>query len=186
MDSNDPTNNPADRGITSELYGGGTELRLEQEIALGIGGWRMLYAIGIHPEICHLNEGHAAFAVIERARAFMMNHKQPFEIALAATRPGNIFTTHTPVEAGFDRFSRELISRYLVDYADQMGIGLEGFMGLGRQDPANSQEPLNMAFLASRGSGIVNAVSRLHSEVSQRIFQPLYPRWPQREVPMTT
>jgi starch phosphorylase len=185
LDSNDPVNAPADRGITSELYGGDSKLRLQQEIVLAIGGWRMLEAMDIHPEVCHLNEGHAALAVIERARTFMMNNHQPFEIALAATRPGNIFTTHTPVEAGFDRFSRELIGRYLADYADQMGIGLDGLMGLGRQDPANAQEPLNMAFLATRGSGIVNAVSRLHGVVSRRIFQPLYARWPQREVPMT-
>jgi glycogen phosphorylase len=185
LDSNDSINEPSDRGITSELYGGGPELRLQQEIVLGIGGWRMLDAMGIHPEICHLNEGHAALAVIERARTFMMNNHQPFEIALAATRLGNIFTTHTPVEAGFDRFSRELIGRYLLDYADQIGLGLESFMSLGRQDPANSQEPLNMAFLATRSSGTVNSVSRLHREVSRRIFQPLYPRWPQLEVPMT-
>lgn len=185
LDSNDPINDPPDRGITSELYGGGPELRLQQEIVLGIGGWRMLDAIGFHPEVCHLNEGHAALAVIERARTFMMKNHQSFKIALAATRPGNIFTTHTPVKAGFDRFSRELIGRYLVDYADEMSMGMEDFMGLGRQDPVNSQEPLNMAFLATRGSGMVNAVSRLHGEVSRRIFQPLYPRWPQREVPMT-
>jgi starch phosphorylase len=185
LDSNDPVNAPADRGITRELYGGDSKLRLQQEIVLGIGGWRMLDAMDIHPEVCHLNEGHAALAVIERARTFMVSKHQPFEIALAATRPGNIFTTHTPVEAGFDRFSRELIGQYLVDYVDQISIGLEDLMSLGRQDPANSQEPLNMAFLATRGSGIVNAVSRLHGEISQRIFQPLYPRWPQRQVPMT-
>ncbi|MEJ2738865.1 MAG: alpha-glucan family phosphorylase [Dehalococcoidia bacterium] len=185
LDSNDLANDPSDRGITSELYGGGPELRLQQEIVLGIAGWRMLDAIGIHPDVCHLNEGHAALAVIERARSFMMNSHQTFEIALAATRPGNIFTTHTPVEAGFDIFSNELVGRYLLDYADQMDLGLEGLMSLGRQDSLNSQEPLNMAFLATRGSGIVNAVSRLHQKVSRRIFQPLYPRWPQLEVPMS-
>jgi starch phosphorylase len=185
LDSNDSINDPPDRGITSELYGGNPELRLQQEIVLGIGGWRLLEAMGIHPEVCHLNEGHAALAVIERARTFMINHHQSLEIALTATRAGNIFTTHTPVKAGFDHFSRELVSRYLVDYAGQMGLGLEDLMGLGRQDPGNAQEPLNMAFLAARGSGTINAVSRLHGEVSRRIFQPLYPRWPQREVPMT-
>jgi starch phosphorylase len=185
LDSNDPSNDPPDRGITSELYGGGPEMRLQQEIVLGIGGWRLLDAMGIHPEVCHLNEGHAALAVIERVRTYMMNHHQSFKIALAATRPGNIFTTHTPVEAGFDRFSRELVSRYLTDYAEPMGLGPEDLMDLGRQDPGNSQEPLNMAFLAARGSGTINSVSRLHGEVSRRIFQPLYPSWPQREVPMT-
>jgi starch phosphorylase len=185
LDSNDPINSSPDRGITSELYGGGPELRLQQEIVLGIGGWRMLEAIGIHSEVCHLNEGHAGLAVIERARTFMVKNHQPFDIALTATRPGNIFTTHTPVEAGFDRFPKELISRYLVDYADELNIGVEGLMALGRQAPENSEEPLNMAFLATRGSGAVNAVSRLHGEVSRSIFQPLYPRWPRREVPMT-
>jgi starch phosphorylase len=185
LDSNDPINDPPDRGITSELYGGGPELRFQQEIVLGIGGWRLLDAMGIHPEVCHLNEGHAALAVIERARTFMLNQHQSFEIALAANRPGNIFTTHTPVKAGFDRFSGELVGRYLVDYAGSMGLEPENLMDLGRQEPGNSQEPLNMAFLAARGSGIINAVSRLHGEVSRRIFQPLYPNWPQREVPMT-
>jgi starch phosphorylase len=185
LDSNDPVNSPPDRGITSELYGGGPEMRLQQEMVLGIGGWRLLDAMGIKPEVCHLNEGHAALAVVERARSFMLSEHQPFKVALAATRAGNVFTTHTPVEAGFDRFSPELVSRYLAKYADQLGIGLGGLLALGRQDPTNSQEPLNMAFLAMRGSRVVNGVSRLHGEVSRRIFQPLFPRWPQGEVPVT-
>jgi len=178
LDSNDPVNSPPDRGITSELYGGGPEMRLQQEIVLGIGGWRLLDAMGIKSEVCHLNEGHAALAVVERARSFMLSEHQPFKVALAATRAGNVFTTHTPVEAGFDRFSPELVSRYLANYADQLGIGLDGLLALGRQDPASSQEPLNMAFLAMRGSGVVNGVSQLHGEVSRHIFQPLFPRWP--------
>ena len=186
LDSNDPTNDPPDQGITSELYGGGPEMRLQQEIVLGIGGWRLLEALNINPEICHLNEGHAALAVIERARSFMSKNNLSFEVALAATRPGNIFTTHTPVEAGFDHFSRELLGRYLSDYADGLGIGLQGLAALGCPGTVNPQEPLNMAFLATRGSGTVNAVSRLHAEVSRHIFQPLYPRWPEREVPMTS
>src|SRR5262249_13439939 len=101
LDSNDPANPPAFRGITGELYGGGPELRLEQELALGIGGWRLLRALAINPEVCHLNEGHAAFAVLERARSFMDESGQPFDVALSATRAGNLFTTHTPVDAGF-------------------------------------------------------------------------------------
>jgi starch phosphorylase len=104
LDSNDGANIPARRGITSELYGGGPELRLTQEILLGIGGWRLLVALGIQPEVCHLNEGHAAFAVLERARSLMLETLQPFDVALAVTRPGNLFTTHTAVAAGFDRF----------------------------------------------------------------------------------
>jgi starch phosphorylase len=185
LDSNDPINSPPDRGITSELYGGGPEMRLQQEMVLGIGGWRLLDALAIKPEVCHLNEGHAALAVVERARSFMLSEQQPFKVALAATRAGNVFTTHTPVEAGFDRFSPELVGRYLANYADQLGIGLGGLLALGRQDSDDSQEPLNMAFLAMRGSGVVNGVSRLHGEVSRRIFQPLLPRWPQVEVPVT-
>ena len=185
LDSNDPANSPADQCITAELYGGGPELRLQQEIVLGIGGWQLLRLLGIDAEVCHLNEGHAALAVIERARSFMEDTGQPFEVALTATRAGNIFTTHTPVAAGFDRFSPELVGRYLEAYADQLGIGLDHLLALGRQDPGNKTEPLNMAYLAVRGSGTVNGVSRLHENVSRRIFQPLFSRWPQSEIPVT-
>jgi len=185
LDSNDPVNSPTDRAITNALYGGGPAMRLQQEIVLGIGGWRLLQAMGLKPDVCHLNEGHAALAVIERARGVMEQEKQPFDVALAATRAGNVFTTHTPVEAGFDRFSPELVGRYLSTYADKLGVGLNGLLALGRRDPANALEPLNMAFLALRGASVVNGVSRLHGEVSRRIFQPLFPRWPRRDVPVT-
>jgi starch phosphorylase len=99
-----PGNIPMHRGITSELYGGGPELRLQQELVLGIAGWRLLKQLGLNPEVCHLNEGHAAFAVLERALSFMNENAKPFDVALAATRAGNLFTTHTPVAAGFDGF----------------------------------------------------------------------------------
>ncbi|MEJ2100290.1 MAG: alpha-glucan family phosphorylase, partial [Desulfobacterales bacterium] len=185
LDSNDPANSPADQCITAELYGGGPELRLQQEAVLGIGGWQLLRRLGIKAQICHLNEGHAALAVIERARSFMEESGQPFEVALAATRVGNIFTTHTPVEAGFDRFYPSLVGQYLEAYAEQLGIGLDGLLSLGRRDPRNATEPLNMAYLAVRGSGRVNGVSRLHGEVSRRIFRDLFPRWPLAEIPVT-
>lgn len=185
LDSNDPYNSPADRGITSELYGGGPELRLQQEMVLGIGGWRVLEALGAEPNICHLNEGHAALTIVERAYSFMKSNSQSFDVALEATRAGNIFTTHTPVDAGFDRFSPDLVGRYLGDYVAEIGINLNQLLALGRRNPADHQEPFNMAYLALRGSGIVNGVSRLHGEVSRRIFQPLFPRWPQWEVPVT-
>ncbi len=185
LDSNDAANYPAHRGITSELYGGGPELRLKQELLLGIGGWRLLGALGIKPEVCHLNEGHAAFAVLERARGFMQETAQPFEIALAATRAGNLFTTHTAVAAGFDRFAPALIGQYLRGYAkQQLGIGLEALLALGRQNPDDPSESFNMAYLALRGSGAVNAVSRLHGSVSRRLFEPLFPHWPADEVPV--
>jgi glycogen phosphorylase len=228
LDANDLMNSPVDRGITSELYGGGPEIRLQQEMILGIGGWRLLRELGIEPEICHLNEGHAALAVLERARCHMQDQGASFEIALTATRAGNLFTTHTPVEAGFDRFPPALVSEYLQEYADELGIGIERLLALGRcpapavcapaggsdnvgftevrpdgcaandgqtgggrddtsapgppADPGT--EPFNMAYLAIRGSGAVNGVSRLHGEVSRELFQPLFPRWPRREVPV--
>ncbi len=185
LDSNDAANFPANRGIARELYGGGPELRLKQELLLGIGGWRLLRALGIKPEVCHLNEGHAAFAVLERARDFMEETGQPFKIALAATRPGNLFTTHTAVAAGFDRYAPELMEQYLGGYAQQkLHISLQDLLALGRQNRQDSAEKFNMAYLAIRGCGAVTGVSRLHGKVSRRIFQPLFPRWPEEEVPV--
>ncbi|MBK7364288.1 MAG: alpha-glucan family phosphorylase [Nitrosomonas sp.] len=185
LDSNDAANYPAHRGITSELYGGGPELRLKQEMLLGIGGYRLLTALGIQPEVCHLNEGHAAFAVLERAHSFMQETAQPFEVALAVTRAGNIFTTHTAVAAGFDRFSPALIEQYLADYAHtRLGIACHDLLALGRQNPNDLSEPFNMAYLAIRGSGAVNGVSRLHGKVSRQLFEPIFPHWPMDEVPV--
>jgi len=185
LDSNDIANLPAHRGITSELYGGGPELRLKQEIMLGIGGWRLLSALVIQPEVCHLNEGHAAFAILERALSFMKESGQPFEVALAVTRAGNLFTTHTAVGAGFDRFAPALIEHYLGGYAKQkLGVTLHDLLALGRRDPDDASESFNMAYLAIRGSGAVNGVSRLHGKVSRQLFEPLFPHWPQDEVPV--
>ncbi len=186
LDSNDAANHPPYRGITSELYGGGSELRLKQEMLLGIGGWRLLQALGIRPEVCHLNEGHAAFAVLERACSFMQASGQPFEAALAVTRAGNLFTTHTAVAAGFDRFAPALIEQYLGWYAEhKLGITCHDLLALGRQDPNDASEPFNMAYLAIRGSGAVNGVSSLHGRVSRHLFAPLFPRWPVGEVPVS-
>lgn len=184
LDSNDPLNLPVDRGITGELYSPGPESRLQQEIALGIGGWRLLGELGIECEVCHLNEGHAALVVLERARDFMRRASCSFETALRCTRVGNIFTTHTPVEAGFDRFASELMTAYFTDYPKKLGIDLNELLGLGRANAEDPREPFNMAYLAMRGSGRTNAVSELHGQVSRRIFQPLFPRWPEAEVPV--
>ncbi len=186
LDSNDPANPPAARGITGELYGGGPELRLRQEIVLGVGGWRLLRALGREPEVCHLNEGHAAFAVLERARSFMLDTGRPFDVALAVTRAGNVFTTHTPVPAGFDRFSPALVEAFLQAWeADgPAAVDRRRLLALGRRDPDDPDEPFNMAYLAVRGSAAVNGVSRLHGQVSRRIFQALFPRWPEVEVPV--
>ena len=185
LDSNDAANFPAHRGITSELYGGGPELRLKQELLLGIGGWRLLHALGMKPEVCHLNEGHAGFAMLERARSFMEETGQPFEVALAVTRAGNLFTTHTAVAAGFDRFTPALVEQYLGAYAEKkLGITLHDLLALGRENPNDSSESFNMAYLAIRGSGAVNGVSRLHGKVSRKLFEPLFPHWPEDEVPV--
>ncbi len=185
LDSNDAANYPIHRGITSELYGGNQDLRLKQELILGIAGWRLLRALGINAEVCHLNEGHAAFAVLERARDFMEENAQPFDVALSATRAGNLFTTHTAVAAGFDRFPPALIEQYLSVYAEQkLHVSVHDLLALGRANPGDSSEPFNMAYLAVRGCGAVNGVSRLHGIVSRQLFAPLFPRWPQAEIPI--
>lgn len=185
LDSNDPLNTPADRGITAELYGGGSEMRLLQEICLGVGGWSLLRRLDIRPEVCHLNEGHAALVVLARAWSHMRDHGSDFRCALNATRAGNVFTTHTPLAAGHDRFAPSLLKRY-TEWAQQtFGIEPRAILALGRENPDDDSEPFNMAYLALRGSLLVNGVSRLHGSVSRRIFQPLFPHWPQQEVPVS-
>ncbi len=185
LDSNDAANFPAHRGITSELYGGGSELRLKQELILGIGGVRLLKALKIEPEVCHLNEGHAAFAILERAYQQMQKSACNFWEALEATRIGNLFTTHTAVLAGFDRFSPQLIEEYLAEYAkNNLKITADELLGLGRITPKDKTEEFHMAYLALRGSGAANGVSQLHGEVSRKLFSPLFPRWPEKEVPI--
>ncbi|MGE0824852.1 MAG: alpha-glucan family phosphorylase [Candidatus Binatia bacterium] len=188
LDSNDPLNSPVDRGITSTLYGGGSEQRLMQEIVLGIGGWLAIAALGMPINVCHLNEGHAAFVILERARRCMRAHKLSFWEALWATRAGNVFTTHTPVAAGFDTYSPALIQKYFPyfrAYLAQLGLSLSELLALGRRDPHDDNEPFNMAYLAMRGCGAANGVSQLHGAVSRRIFADLYPRWPQPDIPVT-
>ena len=190
LDTNDLLNNPADRGIAAQLYGGGPETRLLQELVLGVGGFRLLEVLGLPVSVVHMNEGHAAFAALERARSFMRRERVTFREALWATRAGNVFTTHTPVAAGFDRFDPELVSRVLLSpsgcFAD-LGITRADFLGLGRSAgtrAAAADEPFNMAYLAVRCSAFVNGVSRLHGEVSRRVFHDLFPLWPEREVPI--
>ena len=188
LDSNTPTNSPIDRGITGKLYGDGPEMRLRQEMVLGMGGWRALQALGVDVGACHLNEGHAAFVVLERARDFMRAHGVPFRTALWATRPGNAFTTHTPVAAGFDAFEPELIAKYFAwegGYLTQLGLDLDNFLALGRVNAGDPHEPFRPAYLAMRGAGSVNAVSKLHGETSRHLFEPLFPRWPRAEVPVS-
>jgi len=185
LDSNDAANLPAHREITNELYGGGSDLRIQQEIILGIGGYKLLRAMDIKPEVCHMNEGHAAFMVLERAGDFMKEAGVSFEIALAVTRAGNLFTTHTAVSAGFDYFNPSLMEQFLGDYAkNELGIAFRDLMALGRTYPNNYSESFNMANLAIRGSGAVNGVSQLHGKVSRHLFEPLFNRWPNEEIPV--
>ena len=188
LDSDEPLNSPADRAITAQLYGGDRETRYVQELALGVGGWRLLEALGIEVEVCHLNEGHAAFVTFERARHFAMTRGVSLREALTATRAGNVFTTHTPVAAAFDAFPVELLLKYGAqvreEYLAELGLDLADLLGLGRRDVGNNVEPLNMAYLAARNCARMNGVSRLHGRVSRHIFTPLYPRWPVDEVPV--
>jgi len=185
LDANDAANHPPYRGITAELYGGGPQMRLMQEMVLGIAGWRLLAALGIEPEVCHLNEGHSALVVLERARSFMDEAGGSFDAALAATRAGNVFTSHTAVPAGFDRFMPDQVEHCLGGYAEtQLGISSQELLALGRCDPADASEGFNMAYLAIRGSAAINGVSRLHGSVSRQLFAPLFPRWPLEDVPV--
>ncbi len=160
LDSNDLLNEPTDRGITSELYGGDHQTRLKQEIVLGIGGVRLLKALGLKPDIYHLNEGHAAFAILERSK------EEGFEQTKAKT----LFTTHTPVAAGFDRFPLDLMRFAFEDYVKPLYISMDEFLALGQ---LKKEDLFNMAYLAVRGSAYVNGVSKLHGEVSQKLFKDL-------------
>ena len=167
LDANDPLNSPADRGITGKLYDAGTEIRLLQEIVLGVAGWRVVEALVPEVEICHLNEGHAAFAVLERARAYMRRSGLSFWEALWATRAGNLFTTHTPVAAGLRPVSGRLLANmHATSKFSRRGRhrGWTNYLALGRARPGRCGEPFNMAYLAMRGSLPSFGVSRLHGE----------------------
>ena len=181
LDSNDPVNNPWDRAVTSSLYSGHRDRRLVQELVLGVAGWRVLEALGIEADVCHLNEGHAAFVVPARAAQFQKRHSVSFAEALWATRPGNLFTTHTPVAAGFDRFDPQMVGHYLQPFAQDVHLPVGEILMLGQDAPFGL---FNMAWLAARGSGHINAVSALHEDVSRSVFAPIYPHWPVAEVPI--
>lgn len=184
LDSDCALNLPSDRGATGTLYGGTKETRLIQEMALGIGGWRVIEALKLNVSVCHMNEGHSAFAALERARSAMAKHQLDFESALWATRAGNVFTTHTTVDYAFDRFSQPLFEQYLGPYAEQLNIELSRLWQLGQSPQSQRSDEFNMAYLAMHTSGQVNAVSQLHGKLSQRLFNSLYPRWPDSDTPI--
>ncbi len=177
--------NDADvRGVTDRLYGGDTEHRLRQEILLGIGGMRALEVVGEAAQVFHTNEGHAGFLGLERIRCLINDHRLNFAEALEATRAASLFTTHTPVPAGIDRFPRPLMARYFEAWATECGVTLDTLMALGHQPDEAPDAPFNMAVMGLRLAGRSNAVSKLHGKVSRSMFAPLWPGVPVDEVPI--
>jgi starch phosphorylase len=184
LDVNIDQNSPEDRKLTARLYGGDQRTRIRQEIVLGLGGVKVLTALGYRPLVLHMNEGHSAFAPLEFIRMRMEEDGQSFEDALRATASRACFTTHTPVPAGHDRFDYGLVDEHLGPIADQLGIGIQGLMGLGRVDPNNHGEPFCMTVLAFKVSRRANAVSNLHGAVSRRMWTCLWPWRSEEEVPI--
>jgi starch phosphorylase len=186
MDTDVETNRPEDRAVTSSLYGGDKDLRIRQEIVLGVGGLRALKILGIQPTVCHMNEGHAAFLATERIRQNMEQFGVRFAEAMEVVAASNVFTTHTPVPAGIDVFPPDLVDRYFGPTYAQLGLTREAFLALGRQNPADGNEPFSMAVLAIRLSGSTNGVSALHARVSRRMWSGLWPEVPVNDVPITS
>ena len=185
LDTDMPLNSRSDRQITSFLYGGSLETRLQQEIVLGIGGIRVLRALDLCNSVCHMNEGHSAFMAVERLIQIMRLENLSYDEALDAIRATSIFTTHTPVPAGIDRFPSEMIRRYFTGIADELSIGIDAFMGLGRIDPDDQSEEFCMAVLAINMVSQTNGVSKLHGEVTRKMWGDIWPQIPQHEVPIT-
>jgi starch phosphorylase len=184
LNTNIPENSTGDRMITSSLYGGDRELRIRQEIMLGIGGLRALSAMDIMPTVCHMNEGHAAFMALERIREIKNSENITFYEAVEATRAGNVFTMHTPVKAGLDEFNVELMDKYFSDYFPMLDINRKQFLSLGRILSDDDSETFKMTILALRLSSFTNGVSKLHSEISQGIWGSIWPGLPLDEVPI--
>jgi starch phosphorylase len=184
LDTNIPVNSPDDQNITDQLYGGDNEMRIKQEIVLGIGGIRALEALGIRPQVCHMNEGHSAFMALERARLLMQAHGLSFAEAQEATRGGNVFTSHTPVPAGIDEFDPRMIDYYLGEYYNSLKITQEQFHHLGGVHYSQTGGKFNMAIFAINMSANCNGVSRLHGRVARKMWHYLWPDLPEREVPI--
>ncbi len=185
LDTDVPLNSRMDRQITSYLYGGNLETRLQQEIVLGMGGIKVLKALNQMPTVCHMNEGHSAFMAIERLLQLVRNEGLGYDEALEAVRATSVFTTHTPVPAGIDRFPPDLMRRYFTNIANELGIGIERFLDLGRIYPGNTSEDFCMAVLAIKMASQTNGVSKLHGEVSRKMWADIWPQIPKHEVPIT-
>jgi glycogen phosphorylase len=183
LDTNRPENPQHFRDLTLRVYGGDSTTRIMQEILLGIGGVRLMRALGIRPSVYHMNEGHAAFLTLELVRE-KMGQGRDFIDALAETKKECIFTTHTPVEAGHDRFNPELMDYALHKFCTQLKVSPEEILGLGRVNPKNPSEPFCMTVLALKASRAANGVSELHGEVSRHMWQPLFPGLTVEQVPI--
>jgi starch phosphorylase len=184
LDTDIDVNADADRLVTDRLYGGGVETRIRQEILLGIGGVRALTELGVAPEVFHINEGHAGFLALERIRRAIVEDGLTFDEAREAIRPAGLFTTHTPVPAGIDRFPRDLIERYFASWCRECGLSLDDLMALGHEPGTPTGEVFNLAVMSLNLAGASNGVSLLHGGVSRRLFGGLWPDLPDDDVPI--
>jgi starch phosphorylase len=184
MDSNIEKNSETDRKLTAQLYGGDREMRLQQEIILGIGGVTLLDKLGIHADAIHMNEGHSSFAIFERSRLLMEKHALTFAQAMEMTRKTNVFTTHTPEPAGNDEFHPDLIRKYFKAYTGKLGISMDEFLSFGRIKPRDQSENFSLPVAAIRYSAYVNGVSKLHSTVSKKMWKRLWPHVPEEHIPI--
>lgn len=186
LDTDFDANDPDDREITGQLYGGDRDTRIRQEIVLGMGGVKALHAMNIHPTVYHMNEGHAAFMALERMKDLMRGEGLTFEHAIESVKTASVFTTHTPVSAGNDMFAPEMVSHYFKKYCDELGITVEQLLALGRQDPGDTREPFCMTVLALKLSAFANGVSKLHGEVARDMWARTWKDIPANEVPITS
>jgi starch phosphorylase len=184
LDTNISANAQEDQDITDQLYGGDREMRIKQEIMLGIGGYRALCAVGMKPTVCHMNEGHSAFLSLERSRQLMKENNLTFAEAREVTTAGTVFTTHTPVPAGNDYFTPVLMDKYFTDFYKKCGVSRKDFLGLGRRDVNNDAEDFCMTILALRMSAYSNGVSKLHGDVSRAMWQNVWPGIPASDTPI--
>lgn len=186
LDTDFAENDADDREITGQLYGGDREMRIRQEILLGMGGVKALHALDVWPTIYHMNEGHSAFMTLQRVRDLVVGDKVKLDYALEAVKAASVFTTHTPVPAGNDMFNQDMIERYLGKWCEEVGMPMAQLMALGRQNPEDLREPFCMTVLAIKLSSNSNGVSKLHGEVARGMWARTFPGVPEAEAPITS